>query len=136
MPFLFEEPCAVDWPMVDAILVSNSHSLALLPYITELKGFRGKVLSTEPVVRLGKYVVFIDFQHFARVIIEDLFKEMENLSSDAIAQASQKRFEVKIIFKKVFSTARWLLQYTREQAATSLSKVQTLAYHEFVVSLA
>ncbi len=86
--------------MVDAILVSNSHSLALLPYITELKGFRGKVLSTEPVVRLGKYVVFITYQHFSRVIIEDLFKEMENLSSDAIAQAKQKRFEVKIIFKR------------------------------------
>lgn len=44
----------IQWEMVDAVLVSNTHSLVLLPYLTEMKDFRGKVLTTEPVLRLGK----------------------------------------------------------------------------------
>ncbi|VDK33243.1 unnamed protein product [Taenia asiatica] len=87
----------IEWTMVDAVLVSNSQSLVMLPYITEMQDFRGKVLTSDPVLRLGK------------VLIDDLFAEAENLSSSVLESAKK-----------------------RDQAANALSKVQTLAYHEYV----
>ncbi|KAL5967959.1 hypothetical protein TSMEX_004310, partial [Taenia solium] len=93
----------IEWTMVDAVLVSNSQSLIMLPYITEMQDFRGKVLTSDPVLR---------------VLIDDLFAEAENLSSSVLDSAKKGR--------------RWLLRYTKDQAANALSKVQTLAYHEYV----
>ncbi|VDM31839.1 unnamed protein product [Hydatigera taeniaeformis] len=73
----------IDWSMIDAVLVSNSQSLIMLPYITEMPNFRGKVLTSGPVLSLS-------------------------------------------------DSRRWLLRYTKDQAITALSRVQTLAYHEYV----
>lgn len=41
--------------MIDAILISHSQSLIMLPYITEVKKFFGKILAPAPILRLGKY---------------------------------------------------------------------------------
>uniref|UniRef100_A0A5K3EYH1 Lactamase_B domain-containing protein n=1 Tax=Mesocestoides corti TaxID=53468 RepID=A0A5K3EYH1_MESCO len=107
---LFDGADSIEWGMVDAILVSNSYSLVMLPYITELQSFRGKVLTPAPVLRFGK------------VLIDDFFNETRLLSS-SVSASGKNRFP---------NCGQWMLRYTQEQAANSLSKIQTLAYHEFV----
>lgn len=45
----------VDFSAVDAILVSNYHSMLALPFITNGTGFKGVVLMTEPTLQIGRY---------------------------------------------------------------------------------
>ncbi|CDS43416.1 integrator complex subunit 9 [Echinococcus multilocularis] len=112
----------IEWAMIDAVLISNSHSLIMLPYITGIQNFRGKVLTTGPVLRLGK------------ILIDDLFAVAENLSSAALESVQKRLVSLsgEYLCNSLPDSRRWLLRYTKDQAANALSKVQTLAYHEYV----
>ncbi|EUB59551.1 Integrator complex subunit 9 [Echinococcus granulosus] len=113
----------IEWAMIDAVLVSNSHSLIMLPYVTGMQNFRGKVLTTGPALRLGK------------ILIDDLFAVAENLSSAALESVQKRLVSLSggYLCNSLPDSRRWLLRYTKDQAASALSKVQTLAYHEYVV---
>ncbi|VDL42419.1 unnamed protein product [Hymenolepis diminuta] len=71
---------------IDAILISHSQSLIMLPYLTEVKKYFGKVLAPAPLAQFGK----------------------------------------------VPDSLRWVLRYTKDQASSSMSKIQALAYNQYV----
>ncbi|KAM7533583.1 hypothetical protein Aperf_G00000126565 [Anoplocephala perfoliata] len=107
---LFQDDETVDFEMIDAILISHSQSLIMLPYITEVKKFFGRILAPAPILRLGK------------VLIDDLFAHSDLISSSVLDSVE----------KKFLDSSRWLLRYSREQATSALSKIQSLAYHQYV----
>lgn len=46
----------IDFSEVDALLVSNYHSILALPFITNGTGFKGVVYMTEPTMQIGRCV--------------------------------------------------------------------------------
>ncbi|KAF6770299.1 hypothetical protein AHF37_11566 [Paragonimus kellicotti] len=64
-----EEFSSVIWDTIDVILVSNAQSILGLPFICESTNFRGRILTTEPVVKFGK------------ILMEDILDALEQLPS-------------------------------------------------------
>ncbi|VDN24309.1 unnamed protein product [Dibothriocephalus latus] len=113
----YENVDKVPWETVDVILVSYALSLVLLPYLTECMGFRGRVLATAPIVKMGK------------VIIEDVLKEAEHItqrSTDSKLTTTNCHPPIDELLRNC------LLNYTSDQATAALSKIQTVAYQETV----
>ncbi|KAM3180974.1 hypothetical protein ACTXT7_015256 [Hymenolepis weldensis] len=107
---LFEDDDEIELEYVDAILISHSQSLIMLPYLTEVKKYFGKVLAPAPLVQFGK------------VLIDDLFAHSELLSPNVMD----------FVEKRIPDSLRWVLRYTKEQASSSMSKIQALAYNQYV----
>ncbi|VDO03727.1 unnamed protein product [Rodentolepis nana] len=100
----------IELEYVDAILISHSQSLITLPYLTDVKKYFGKVLAPAPLVQFGK------------VLIDDLFAHSEFISSNVMDSVE----------KRIHDSSRWLPRYTKEQASSAMSKVQALAYNQYV----
>ncbi|CAK8681318.1 unnamed protein product [Clavelina lepadiformis] len=63
--FCFPETELLDLSTVDIILISNSHTILALPFITEYFGFHGTIYATEPTHQLGKLLMeeLIEYCH-------------------------------------------------------------------------
>ena len=51
----FKSLNAIDWSLVDFILIPNYEQMELLPWITEYTDFKGDVFVTEPTRSYGRY---------------------------------------------------------------------------------
>ncbi|CAH8861250.1 unnamed protein product [Trichobilharzia szidati] len=120
------EMSSIFWETIDVILISNTRSILGLPFLFENTKFRGKIFTTEPVVKFGK------------ILIDDLLNELEQLSESQVElNSSKKKKKTKI---NEFNDAtdylvnsgdyNWTKFYTRESVTKALNRVHLIAYHE------
>ena len=104
---------------IDAILISNYTCMLALPFITESKGFRGKVYATEPSVLLGKI--------FMEEMIEYLGRAPRhheaNKWKSVLAQLPPPLCDIKDLDS-------WRKLYTKEMMEASMAKVQMVGFNE------
>ncbi|VDQ05387.1 unnamed protein product [Trichobilharzia regenti] len=78
---------SIFWETIDVILISNTRSILGLPFLFENTKFRGKIFTTEPVVKFGK------------ILIDDLLNELEQLSESQVELNSSKKKQKKTKIK-------------------------------------
>lgn len=111
----------VDFSEVDAILVSNYHSMLALPFITNGTGFKGVVLMTEPTMQIG------------RIFMEELVEYIER--TPKARHASRWKNYLRSLpspLAEAKAPKTWQSAYSMKAIHASLSHVQILAYNEKV----
>eukprot|EP00052_Salpingoeca_macrocollata_P021869 m.188369 g.188369 ORF g.188369 m.188369 type:complete len:629 (+) comp21646_c0_seq1:647-2533(+) len=100
-----------DFGRIDAILVSNVHSLLALPFITEHTDFKGRVLTTEPVLAFGQQLMhnMLQFAQRAQQPRPGMWRTSSAAGPDAMLLRTL---------------------YSLQDVTNSLAKAQCLAYNE------
>ncbi|KAJ1916909.1 hypothetical protein H4219_003491 [Mycoemilia scoparia] len=84
---------AIDWGLVDFILISNYENMGLLPWISEYTSFQGDIFVTEPTKSYGKCLVE------ERILLSSLWSGHENAmpqipSTSKVGGLSQSHTEI------------------------------------------
>jgi integrator complex subunit 9 len=103
-----------DLSTIDLILISNFNNILSLPYITERSNFKGKIIATEPTVKIGEKMM-IELSKSLKLNENLKTFEFENLES----------FHYDYFFK-------WNSIYSQEEIKNSISKIQTISFSEYV----
>ncbi|XP_050690206.1 integrator complex subunit 9-like [Eriocheir sinensis] len=117
--FVPPAPGLVDFSEVDAILVSNYHSMLALPFITQHTGFRGVVLMTEPTLQIG------------RLFMEELVEYIER--TPKARHAHRWKHYLRALPPPLCDARTpktWQPAYTMKAINAALSHVQIVAYNE------
>ncbi|CAL8083657.1 unnamed protein product [Calicophoron daubneyi] len=113
---------SIIWDTIDVILVSNTRSLLGLPFICGGTEFRGRILTTEPVVKFGK------------ILMEDILDSLEQLPSlkGDLGQLDPKTKGLPPFITELLCGREkiWKDFYSRKTIASTLDKIQMVAYHE------
>ncbi|XP_045599022.1 integrator complex subunit 9 isoform X1 [Procambarus clarkii] len=109
----------VDFSEVDAILVSNYHSMLALPFITNGTGFKGVVIMTEPTMQIG------------RLFMEELVEYIER--TPKARHASRWKHYLRSLpapLGEAKAPNTWHPAYSMKSINSALTHVQILAYNE------
>lgn len=101
-----------DISSVDIILISNHFNILGLPYITEDKRFKGKILATEPTISIGAK------------LLKELYKFIQPKMED---YEIPKDIDSEILMKYFY---KWKLVYTQESIDSCISKIQRVSFSE------
>lgn len=123
---------------VDAVLISNYHTMLALPYLTKLKNFRAAVYCTEPTLHMG------------RILMEELtglIKSNNNLTFDTKSQVNTNEFystnqckQWKIhsnLLSQLLNISEthnkphnWHSLYSKEDVDLCISKIKQVGFNE------
>ena len=106
---------------IDAILVSNYTCMLALPFITESKGFRGKVYATEPSVLLGKIFMEEMIDYLGRAPRHHEATKWKTV----LSQLPPPLCDIKDV-------EIWRKLYTKEMMEASMARVQMVGFNEKV----
>ncbi|KAG7173243.1 Integrator complex subunit 9-like [Homarus americanus] len=111
----------VDFSEVDAIMVSNYHSMLALPFITNGTGFKGVVFMTEPTMQIG------------RLFMEELVEYIERTPKARHAYRWKHYLRsLPTPLSDAKAPKTWQPAYSLKAISAALSHVQILAYNEKV----
>ncbi|XP_013393860.1 integrator complex subunit 9 [Lingula anatina] len=111
----------VDLSEVDVILVSNSHAMLALPYVTEYSGFKGVVYATEPTLQAG------------RQFMEELVQYIDRCPKVNHASVWKQPEVIKCLpppLKDAIQPLSWKQCYSLHDVNASLSKVHMVNFNE------
>ncbi|KAK7075241.1 Integrator complex subunit 9 [Halocaridina rubra] len=109
----------MDFSEVDAVLVSNYHSMLALPFITNSTGFSGVVLMTEPTMQIG------------RLFMEELVEYIER--TPKARHATRWKNYLRSLpppLGDAEAPKTWHAAYTLKAITAALAHVQIVAYNE------
>ena len=106
---------------IDAILVSNYTCMLALPFITESKGFRGKVYATEPSVLLGKIFMEEMIDYLGRAPRHQEAAKWKTV----LSQLPPPLCDIKDV-------ESWQRLYSKEMMEASMARVQMVGFNEKV----
>ncbi|KAK3862635.1 hypothetical protein Pcinc_031522 [Petrolisthes cinctipes] len=111
----------IDFSEVDALLVSNYHSILALPFITNGTGFKGVVYMTEPTMQIG------------RIFMEELVEYIERTPKARHAHRWKNYLRsLPPPLSDVKSPKTWQAVYSLKSINAALSHARVLAYKEKV----
>lgn len=119
--FCIPETELIDLSTVDAILISNYHSMMALPYVTERTGFTGIVYATEPTLQIG------------RQLMEELVSFVERVPKPKTACKWKNKDILRNLpapLKDAAEVAAWRKCYGMADVNAALSKVQLVGYSQ------
>eukprot|EP01080_Neovahlkampfia_damariscottae_P001710 gene1710-479_t len=104
-----------DMSSVDLILISNFKNILCLPFITEKTKFKGKILSTEPTIKIGE-------------------KLMTEISTELkLNEESAQHYETKNLEPlKLDYLLKWKNVFSLEEIHSCIEKIQTISFEEYI----
>ncbi|XP_064653165.1 integrator complex subunit 9-like isoform X2 [Lineus longissimus] len=121
--FCVPETGLLDMSDIDAILISNSHNMLALPFITEYTGFKGKVYATEPTLQVG------------RQFMEELVQFVEKIPKKESTSVFKQESILKVLpapLKDAANVSSWKQLYDMHDVNHCLSRVKMVGFNEKV----